>query len=147
MVMLYGGYATAMSEVKELKVKVIPKNIAKDYILKNNYMRTFPNSAVSFGIYKNKLLNGVISFGYSLSTLSKAKKIAGDLRKKECIEMQRMFLSDNLGHNSESKCLMACLKLIKKNTDVRVVVTHSGGCKNDCGIVYQASGWFYFGKQ
>jgi len=142
-----GGYASHMSEVRELRVKVVPKKLAKDYILKNHYMGTFPNSVVSFGIFKNRVLNGVISFGYSLSTLNKAASIIPDIKKDECLEMQRMFLSDNLGHNAESKSLNTCLKLIKKNTGVRVVITHSGGCKNDCGIVYQASGWFYYGKK
>ena len=60
--------------------------------------------------------------------------------------MQRLWISDDYGHNSESYVLALTMKLLKEKTDLKVVFTHAGGCKNDCGIVYQASAWLYFGK-
>lgn len=52
-----------------------------------------------------------------------------------------------LGHNTESFVLGKVYELFKKNTKIKVILTHAGGCKNDCGIVYQSSSWLYFGKE
>jgi hypothetical protein len=46
----------------------------------------------------------------------------------------------------ESFVLGKIYSLFKKNTKVKILITHAGGCKNDCGIIYQASSWLYFGK-
>ena len=59
--------------------------------------------------------------------------------------MQRLWISDNYGNNTESYMLAKIMDKIKQDYKIRIVITHSGGCKDDCGIVYQASGWLYFG--
>jgi hypothetical protein len=133
-------------QLKHLQVKVIDSKVAKKYTIKNHYMKTFPNAKVCFGVFYRNVLNGVITFGYSTSTKEKVKKIIPNIKEGEFIEMQRMNLSDKLGFNSESYVLGKIYELFKKNTKVKVLITHAGGCKNDCGIVYQASSWFYFGK-
>lgn len=135
------------NQLDEIIVKVIDSKTAKDYTIKNHYMKTFPNALVCFGVfYKNKL-SGVLTFGYSTSTFEKCKKIIPNINKEDVIEMQRMNISDILGHNSESFVLGKVYELFKKNTKIKVLITHAGGCKNDCGIVYQCSSWLYFGKE
>lgn len=136
-----------MDFAKELKVLVIDNKTAKDYTVKNHYMKTFPNAIVSFGVFFKKKLCGVVSFGYSTATEQKIKKLIPSISKDEFIEMQRMNLLDILGHNAESYVLGQIYKLFKANTKIKVLVTHAGGCKNDCGIIYQASSWLYFGKE
>lgn len=133
-------------QLKDIQVKVIDSKLAKQYTIKNHYMKTFPNPKVSFGVVYKNVLNGVITFGLSTSTAEKVKKIIPNIKDDEFIEMQRMNLSDMLGHNSESYVLGKIYSLFKKNTKIKVLITHAGGCKNDCGIVYQSSGWLYFGK-
>lgn len=132
---------------KRVKVLVIDSKTAKSYTVANHYMKTYPNSKVAFGVFYDDKLNGVLSFGYSTATEQKVKKIIPKINQGEFIEMQRMHLSDTLGHNAESYVLGEVYKLFKKNTKIKVLITHAGGCKNDCGIVYQASSWLYFGKE
>lgn len=132
---------------KELSVLVIDNKTAKEYTVKNHYMKTFPIAKVSFGVFFKKKLSGVVSFGYSTATEQKIKKIIPKIEKSEFIEMQRMNLLDDLGHNAESYVLGQIYKLFKKNTGIKILITHAGGCKNDCGIIYQASSWLYFGKE
>ena len=132
---------------KELSVLVIDNKTAKEYTVKNHYMKTFPIAKVSFGVFFKKKLSGVVSFGYSTATEQKIKKIIPKIEKSEFIEMQRMNLLDDLGHNAESYFLGQIYKLFKKNTGIKILITHAGGCKNDCGIIYQASSWLYFGKE
>lgn len=132
---------------KEIEVKIIPSNLAKSFILKNHYMGTFPNSKVCFGVIHEGKLKGVVSFGYSTYTQEKANRIFNGLKKDEIIELQRMNVSDELGHNTESFVMGQIYRLFKKNTKIRLLITHAGGCKNDCGILYQCSNWLYFGKE
>ena len=133
-------------QLKDIVVKVIDRKSAKDYTINNHYMKTFPNPKVCFGVFYKRKLSGVVTFGYSPSTENKIKKIV-NLDKNEIIEMQRMNLSDTLLHNAESYVLGKIYSLFKANTKIKLLITHSGGCKNDCGIVYQSSSWLYFGKE
>lgn len=137
----------ANDQLNEISVKVIDSKMAKDYTIKNHYMKTFPVPKVCFGVFYKQKLSGVLTFGSSTATLEKVKKIIPNIQNGEYIEMQRMNILDILGFNSESFILGKVYELFKKNTKIKVLITHAGGCKNDCGIVYQSSAWLYFGKE
>lgn len=133
-----------------LRALPIEREDAKRVIAARHYMRTFPQGAkVCFGLFDsetNKLV-GVLVYGYSSATDAKVVRVLGEtLPRDQYIEMQRMWISDAYGHNSESFFLSRTLRQLK-SIGVRLVITHAGGCKNDCGIVYQASNWLYFGSE
>jgi hypothetical protein len=137
----------ANKQLEKVTVKIIDSKIAKEYTIKHHYMKTFPIPKVCFGVFFNNKLSGVITFGLSTSTKEKVKKIIPNINDDEFIEMQRMNILDILGHNAESFVLGKIYELFKKNTKIKVLITHAGGCKNDCGIVYQSASWLYFGKE
>ena len=111
-------------------------------------MRTYPSGAkVNIAIMDGNKVVGICVFGYSTATDAKVSKVAYGLRKDEYLEMQRLWISDLYGHNTESYSLARIIEKLKADYGLRLVVTHAGGCKDDCGIVYQASGWLYFGSQ
>jgi hypothetical protein len=134
-------------QLKDVEIKVVDSKTAKNYTIKNHYMKTFPNPKICFGVFYKKRLSGVLTFGLSTSTKQKVQKVIPIIEDGEFLEMQRMNISDVLGFNSESFVLGKVYELFKKNTKVKILLTHAGGCKNDCGIVYQASSWLYFGKE
>ena len=134
-------------QLKDVIIKVIDSKSAKKYTIENHYMKTFPNPKVCFGVFYKKRLSGVLTFGYSPATKQKVQKLIPDIKDGEFLEMQRMNILDTLGYNTESFVLGKVYELFKKNTKVKVLITHAGGCKNDCGIVYQSSSWQYFGKE
>lgn len=111
-------------------------------------MKTYPQGAkVNIIMTEKKQIIGVCVFGYSTATEAKINKYVYSMEKEKYLEMQRLWISDNYGKNTESYILAKIIKLLKKTYNLRMIVTHSGGCKDDCGIVYQASGWLYFGAQ
>lgn len=137
---------TSNSELEQLSVVPIRRRDAKRIVLESHYMRTYPQGAkIEFGVMCRGKCVGVCVLGYSSATQTKVEKLAYGLQRKEYLEMQRLWISDSCGHNSESKVLSLVMQQLKTH-GVRLVVTHAGGCKNDCGIVYQASGWLYFGR-
>jgi hypothetical protein len=137
-------------DIKSLVIKPISPQDAKRVVIAKHYMKTFPmGSVLHFGIFDSNTnrLSGIAVFGYSSSTDNKVLNIVKELKKNEYIEMQRLWISDDYGHNAESYVLGLIMNELKNKTPVKVVFTHAGGCKNDCGIVYQASSWLYFGKE
>lgn len=134
-------------QIDDFTVKIIDSKLAKEYTIKNHYMKTFPIAKVCFGLFYKKKLVGCCTFGNSTATYEKVKKIIPKIELDEIIEMQRMNILDICLNNSESYFLGQIYKLFKKNTKIKVLITHAGGCKNDCGIIYQASSWLYFGKE
>lgn len=132
--------------LKRLRIETISRQDAKMVVLQQHYMKTFPpRVSVSFGIFDEGKLVGVFVFGMSIATQAKAAKIFPDILPGEFTELQRVWISDKYGHNTESFCMSRVLTKLR-SYGIRLVVTHSGSCKNDCGIVYQASGWLYFGR-
>jgi hypothetical protein len=111
-------------------------------------MQTAPSGAkLAFGVFYRNLkgVKGVCILGKSSGTDKKTKTFPGT-KPENIIEMQRLWISDTLGHNAESKTLSLIVAMIKKHyKQIHVIVTYAGGCKNDCGIVYQSSGFMYLG--
>ena len=136
-------------QLNKIRIELIDGKSAKKVILRNHYMKTYPQgAAVNFGVFYEGKLLGVCVMGYSSYT---AKKIANiypePLQKNEYIELQRLWIDDELGNNTESYCLSKMVSIYKHKSKVKIILTHAGGCKNDCGILYQASNWLYFGKK
>lgn len=132
--------------LQRLRAAPISLKDAKRVITSAHYMKTFPQGAkVAIGALDGSRLGGLIVYGHSSSTQSKVDRLVDGLGRSQHIELQRMWVHDDYGHNTESWFMARCFGLLRA-AGVRLVVTHAGGCKNDCGIVYQASGWLYFGK-
>lgn len=139
---------TSNPDLKRVRVVPISRKLAKNVILKRHYMSTYPTGAfVNFGVVLDGDLLGVCVYGYSGKTPEKVKRIWPDAKhKSEYLEMQRLWVHDRLGHNTESFVLSQTIKQLKQAYPVRLIVTHAGGCKNDCGIIYQANSWLFFGS-
>ncbi len=136
-----------MGNFKNIKFCFCDRSAAKKVCAIRHYMKTYPQGAViNIAMVDNGKLVGIVVFGYSSQTGLKIVKLVSGLEKKQYIEMQRLWISDDYGHNTESYCLSKIIKLLTDKYNFKIIVTHAGGCKDDCGIVYQASGWLYFGS-
>lgn len=138
-----------MADIKDLGIQLVSRATARQVVNTMHYMKTFPaGSVLHLGIMSKstKRIVGIAVFGYSSGTEAKVGQIVTGLQKNEYLEMQRLWISDRYGHNAESYTLGKIMAFIKEHYDLKVVLTHAGGCKNDCGIVYQASSWLYFGR-
>lgn len=134
------------TSVKDIVVKVIPSNIANDFIKKHHYSgKVVQNSKLHFGCFLNNMLHGVMSFG---SSLDKAKMlgIVKGTGWNEFLELNRMAFDESLPRNSESRCISIALKLIKKNAPhIKWVVSFADGCSCGDGTIYRASGFVLTG--
>jgi hypothetical protein len=135
----------ANSQLAECAVHPIGLHDAKKITTEKHYMKTWPQGAAcAFGMFYKGRCVGCMVAGYSPTTERKVKKWCTKIQHNQYIELQRTWISDAMGHNSES-WMMARVMRILKASGVWLVLTHSGGCKDDVGFIFQASGWLYFG--
>ena len=134
-------------EKRGLVYKEITLELAKKIILKNHYSRTWGVSfgKINIGVYRDDKILGVAVFG-SLKAPKSYKKYSKEIKQDEILELNRMWLDDELGRNSESTLLATSFKMIRAiDPKIKLINTFSDG-RLGCGIVYQASNFKYYGK-
>lgn len=131
-----------MGRAKEIIVKVIPSNIANEFIKKHHYSgKVVNNSKIHFGAFLDGNLHGVMSFGCSMDK-SKLIGLVEGTKWNDFLELNRMAFDDYLPRNSESRCISYAMKLIKKNAPhVKWIVSFADGCQCGDGTIYRASGF------
>ena len=140
--MLYGGYVILMSRVKDIRLKVIPSNVANDFIKKNHYSgKVVPNSTLHFGAFLDDVLHGVMSYGPSINKKGTINLVDGT-KWNGFIELNRMAFDEHLPKYSESRCIAISMRLLKKNAPhIKWVISFADGTQCGDGTIYRASGF------
>lgn len=129
-----------MGRAKEIIVKVIPANIANQFIKKHHYSgKVVPNSQLHFGAFLDGKLHGVLSYGPSINKKGTINLVEGT-KWNEFLELNRMAFDDYLPRNSESRCIGQSIRLIKKNApQIKWIISFADGCSCGDGTIYRAS--------
>lgn len=140
--MLYGGYANLMSRVKDIRLKVIPSNVANDFVKKHHYSgKVVRTSVLHMGAFLDGRLHGVMSYGHSM-VKSKMVKLVRGTSWNGFLELNRMAFDDTLPKNAESRCIAISMRLIKKNApQVKWVISFADGTQCGDGTIYRAAGF------
>lgn len=131
----------------ELTIKEISYNIAKEITIKNHYSKKWNTSfgKINFGIYRDEKLLGVAVFGNLMNPNSWNK--VTDEGKDAVIELNRMWISDELGKNAESILISSSIKIIKNvYPKIKFIQSFADG-RLGCGTIYKASNFKYFGYE
>ena len=129
-----------------LEIKEIPKDIAKEIIIKNHYSKSWYHNFgfINVGIFKNKKLLGVASFGL-MKVPSSYKKVCDKITKDEMVELNRLWIDDELKKNAETILISSSIKIIKqKYPQIKIIQSFADG-RLGCGTIYKASSFKYYG--
>ena len=128
-----------------LTIKLIDKKIAKEIIIKNHYSHKWntPFGLYNFGVFRDGKLLGVASYGHMMNT--KAKIFTSNNPNGWMIELNRMWIDDTLGMNSETTLIGASLKMLRKIDKNIVAVQSFADGRLGCGTIYKASNFKYYG--
>ena len=129
-----------------LQYKEVDRNTAKDMIVNNHYSKKWNTSfgTINIGVFKEDVLLGVAVFGNLMNPAS-FKSIHPDFVKGNVIELNRLWLDDQLGHNAETAMLSQCFKYIKQfYPEIKAVQSFADG-RLGCGTIYKASNFKYYG--
>ncbi len=133
----------------ELVIKRIEKNFAKELIVKNHYSKSWNQGGFgvyNFGIFRKEDMEnclGVAVYGYMKNP--KARIFEHPSQQAWMIELNRMWIHDSLGKNSETILISSSLKLLKKLDRNIVAVQSFADGRLGCGTIYKASNFKYYG--
>jgi hypothetical protein len=121
----------------------VPYSIAKQVLEREHYLHSFPGGTkLAFGAFMGARLFGVITLGAGPSN---AYSLVGGVTPDDCLTLSRLWLSDELPHNSESRFIGVVLRFLKRNTSLKFLVSYADPAQGHLGTIYQATGWVYTG--
>ena len=121
-------------------VETISYQDVKPWILLKHYAKRMPSISYSFGLFYNKELVGVITYG-SPPSQSLCRGVCGVENRGIVLELNRLCLRDNK-KNESSFLIGSSLKLLPKPS---IVISYADTSMNHVGYVYQATNWIYTG--
>ncbi|APV44773.1 hypothetical protein Dform_01451 [Dehalogenimonas formicexedens] len=129
--------------LQSILVKPIPFVAAKSILVRNHYLHSMPGGTqLAFGVLQGNRLLGAITFG---SGPAHAYRLVQGANPEDCMTLSRLWLSDELPSNSESRVISIALRALKKHTKTKFIVSYADPGQGHLGTIYQATGWIYTG--
>ena len=129
----YRGY-------KVISVQKISYDEAHPWILHKHYAKRIPNIKYAYGLFEDRVLAGVVTFGIPPSD-SLCRGICGDEFKYQVLELNRLCINSDI-KNSASILVARSMKLLPTGT---IVVSYADTSMGHIGYVYQATNFIYTG--
>lgn len=131
----------------EFYIKEIDRDLAIDIIKKNHYSKKVYNATyIHLGLFVNKQLKGVLQYGYAMNPASCGSVVEGT-NQNEYLELNRMWIADNVGQYPESKAISYSIKFIKKKyPKIKWIQSFADERCGGFGIVYQACSFNFYGE-
>ena len=129
--------------VGNLKVLPVPKTVAGELIVRHHYLRSLPGGTkLAFGVFINSSLQGALTLGVGPKN---AHCLVEGATSDDCLTLTRLWLSDGLPHNSESRVIGLVIKSLRHYTAVKFLLSYADPAQGHLGIIYQATNWLYTG--
>jgi len=144
---LWGDSVCLGFGTEEFYIKEIERNLANDLIVKNHYSGKFYNATyIHLGLFVDGEIKGVLQYGYAMNPASCGSVVTGT-QKNEYLELNRMWIADNVGKYPESRAISYSLKYIRrKYPKIMWIQSFADERCGGFGIVYQACSFNYFGE-
>lgn len=114
------------------------------FIKLNHYSKTYPGGVdFSFRLLWGGKLAGACIFGWMAGN-PKAKHYPGATPQKTR-ELMRLVLLDEVPKNSESQFIGWCIRWLKKNTNLQLLISFADPAHGHSGVIYRATNWRYAG--
>lgn len=128
---------------KEIQVRPISYQMGKILLDKHHYLHCISGGTILvLGAFMGSRLLGVIQFSRGSSH---AHNLVAGAGIRDCGTLARLWLSDELPSNSESRVLGLVLRALRKHTLLKFVISYSDPAQGHLGTIYQASNWLYTG--
>ena len=138
-----GVEPTSALQPRDLTVRVVPPSVAADIFVRWHYLHAAPAGVkLTFGVFAGARLAGAVAF--NAGPINGHRLVEG-ARREDCLCLARLWLSDALPPNSESRVLGLCIRMLRKHTNTRFLVSYADPAAGHVGTVYQAAGWLYTG--
>jgi hypothetical protein len=131
-----------MSIKERYSVKSIESYLCREWLLKKHYLKRKTSFTYSFGLYKENILVGVLTFGNAIP-LTMKKSLFGQEYINLVYELNRLCTNDDLDKNTNSFFISQAFKLLPKPM---VIVSYADKSVGHTGYIYQATNFMYTGE-
>jgi len=128
----------AKTAVRSYMVKRVERKDIKDFIESNHYSKSI-NGCISdycFALYDGNTMIGAMFYG-RMAMRNQWKRFAD--KEADVIELRRLCCIDDTPKNTESFFIGKTLRWLKKNTDIKIVVSYADKEYGHNGTIYKAS--------
>jgi len=126
-----------------IEVRPIPLLVAKRIMVRHHYLHSLPGGTMlSFGVFLGDRLLGAVTFGAGPQN---AFSLVDGAKKGDCLALTRFWLGEELPRNSASRVIGILVRALKRNTQIKFLVTYADPSQGHPGTIYQATGWLYTG--
>ncbi|WP_283391963.1 hypothetical protein [Millionella massiliensis] len=133
----------------QLIIKPVPKELAKKMIIEHHYSHKWNNGGFgkyNFGIFQAENLEqclGVAVYGYMKNC--RAHTFIHPNPEGWMCELNRLWISDDLGKNAETILIAASIKLLRQADPNIVAIQSFADGRLGCGTIYKAANFRYYG--
>lgn len=138
-----GGGSSPTPALQLIRVQPVHSTVARDLLVENLYLHSIPGgTALTFGVFYGNRLLGALSLGVGPKN---AHRLVDGATPDDCLTLTRLWLSDELPSNSESRVIGVVLRAIRRHTNIKFIVSYADPSQGHIGTIYQATGWAYIG--
>ena len=133
-----------MNTCMRFEVRPIDKATARDIIVSNHYSHNWNTAfgVFSFGVFDDEGIAGALVYGNPMNTAAYGG--ISTLPQEALTELNRMWIDDRLGRNTESAAIAKTFRWLREHSPVQLVQTFADG-RLGVGTVYKAANFTYYG--
>ena len=118
-----GPGASPRAALHKLCVRPLPSLVAKELLVRKHYLHSMPGGTrLSFGVFDGGRLMGALTLGVGPKLGHRRVKGA---TTEDCSTLTRLWLSDELPRNSESRVIGVVLRALKRHTCLKFVLAYA----------------------
>jgi hypothetical protein len=129
-------------DTSRCEVKPINYETAARIVETYHYAHRVPSIVLAYGMYVDGVLAGCITYG--IPPVPNVQRLCGEEHRLNTLELNRLFIHDWAGRNSESWLIGQSVKMIPLN-QYFILVSYADTKYDHLGTVYQATNWLYTG--
>jgi len=131
-------------DVSRCYARLINYETAANMVKKYHYAHRVPSIVVSIGMYVDDVLAGCITYG--IPPVPNVQRCCGEQYRKNTLELNRLFIHDWAGYNSESWLIGQSFRLLRQEwSNYFILVSYADTGEGHEGYIYRATNWLYTG--
>jgi hypothetical protein len=129
--------------LRDMAVRPVPAGVARKMVESHHYLHSLPGGTkLSFGVFVGTRLLGAVTLG--VGPFNGCSLVEG-ATLEDCLTLTRLWLSDELPRNSESRVISTVQRKMRRHTSVRFLLSYADPSRGHVGTIYQAANWLYTG--
>lgn len=132
------------SILKRLRVEPVMPSMVRPLMVDHHYLHRMPAAPRRcYGVFLDGVLVGGVVF---TSGARNGHRMLSAAAPQDVATLARLWLSDDLPPNSESRVLGIVLRDLRRTTDWKLLLSYADPGAGHIGTIYQATGWTYLGE-